>query len=205
MSITPESVQALLASENFGDRLSAVNQLRQLDPAVAFTLIQPVAMDRNTRVRYAAVSQISSLGEQNRSAALVLLRRCLQDPEPDVQAAAADSLGALKLTDAFEDIKALYERSSEWLVQFSIVAALGELGDPRFPISIVHETKVILPHLIPISACVFRMGTNEEDETNIKEQDAQSWDDEKPAHTISLSEYSIGKYLVTNAEFRCFW
>lgn len=131
MSITPESVQALLASENFGDRLSAVNQLRQLDPAVAFTLIQPVAMDRNTRVRYAAVSQISSLGEQNRSAALVLLRRCLQDPEPDVQAAAADSLGALKLTDAFEDIKALYERSPEWLVQFSIVAALGELGDPR--------------------------------------------------------------------------
>jgi len=131
MSITPESVQALLASENFGDRLSAINQLRQLDPAVAFTLIQPVAMDRNVRVRYAAVSQISSLGVQNRPAALDLLRRCLQDPEPDVQAAAADSLGALKLTDAFDDIKALYERSSEWLVQFSIVAALGELGDRR--------------------------------------------------------------------------
>ena len=131
MSITPESVQALLASENFGERLSAVNQLRQLDPAVAFTLIQPLAMDRNVRVRYAAVSQISSLGEQNRSAALTLLRRCLEDPEPDVQAAAADSLGALKLTEAFDEMKALYERSPEWLVQFSIVAALGELGDRR--------------------------------------------------------------------------
>ena len=131
MSITPESVQALLASDNFGDRLSAVNQLRQLDPAIAFTLIQPVAMDRNVRVRYAAVSQISSLGEQNRPAALDLLRRCLEDPEPDVQAAAADSLGALRLTDAFDEMQALYERSPDWLVKFSIVAALGELGDRR--------------------------------------------------------------------------
>lgn len=131
MSITPESVQALLASDNFGDRLSAVNQLRRIDPAIAFALIQPVVMDRNVRVRYAAVSQISSLGEQNRPAALDLLRRCLEDPEPDVQAAAADSLGALRLTDAFDELKALYERSPDWLVKFSIVAALGELGDRR--------------------------------------------------------------------------
>lgn len=132
MSITPESVQALLQSDNFGDRLSAVNQLRQLDPAVAFRLIQPVAVDRNVRVRYAAVSQISTLGQQNRPAALELLRRCLtEDPEPDVQAAAADSLAALQLTEAFEDLQALYERSSEWLVRFSIVAALGEMGDKR--------------------------------------------------------------------------
>ncbi len=131
MSVTPESVQAMLASENFGDRLSGVNQLRQLDPALAFTLIQSVAMDRNVRVRYAAVSQISTLGEQNRAAALDLLRRSLEDPEPDVQAAAADSLGALKLTVAYEEMQALYERSPDWLVKFSIVAALGELGDPR--------------------------------------------------------------------------
>ncbi|MBW4464800.1 MAG: HEAT repeat domain-containing protein [Pegethrix bostrychoides GSE-TBD4-15B] len=131
MSITPESVQALLDSENFGDRLSGVNQLRQLDPAIAFTLIQAVVMDRNVRVRYAAISQISSLGEQNRPAALDLLRRSLKDPEPDVQAAAADSLGALHLTEAYDEMQALYERSPDWLVKFSIVAALGELGDRR--------------------------------------------------------------------------
>ncbi|MFM7427740.1 MAG: phycobilisome degradation protein NblB [Elainella sp.] len=132
MTITPESVQTLLQSEDFGQRLSAVNQLRQLDPAVAFEMIQPVLVDRNVRVRYAAVSQISTLGRQNPQIALELLRRCLlEDPEGDVQAAAADSLGALGLTEAFDDLQALYERSSEWLVKFSIVAALGELGDPR--------------------------------------------------------------------------
>jgi HEAT repeat protein len=132
MSITPESVQELLSSEDFGQRLSAINQLRQLDPAIAFTLIQKAVHDKSVRVRYAAVSQISTLGQQNRQAALELLRdRLLNDDEADVQAAAADALGALKLTEAFDDLKAVYQGTSEWLVKFSIIAALGELGDPR--------------------------------------------------------------------------
>jgi HEAT repeat protein len=132
MSITPESVQALLSSEDFGDRLRAVNQIRQLDRAIAFQLIQTAIADRNVRVRYAAISQMATLGQENLALSLIILRRSLlEDSEADVQAAAADSLGALKLTDAFEDLQELYHRSSEWLVQFSIVAALGELGDPR--------------------------------------------------------------------------
>lgn len=132
MSITPESVQTLLKSDNFGERLSAINQLRQLDPAVAFELIQPAVVDNNVRVRYAAVSQLGSLGHQNPALSLEILRRSLlEDPEFDVQAAAADSLGALKLTEAFEDLQAVYDRSPEWIVKFSIVAALGEMGDPR--------------------------------------------------------------------------
>ena len=113
MSITPESVQELLSSEDFGDRLKAVIQMRQLEPSIAFQLIQPAIVDRSVRVRYAAVSQLSSLGNQNPAVSLEVLRRCLlEDPEPDVQAAAADSLGALKLTEAFEDLRALYHRSS---------------------------------------------------------------------------------------------
>jgi len=35
-------------------------------------------------------------------------RSLFNDPEPDVQAAAADCLGALKLTEAFEDLQQLY-------------------------------------------------------------------------------------------------
>jgi HEAT repeat protein len=132
MSITPESVQELLSSEDFGQRLSGVNQLRQLEPAIAFKLIQTAANDKSVRVRYAAVSQISTLGQQDPQAALELLRdRLLNDSEVDVQAAAADALGALKLTEAFDDLKAVYQNTSEWLIQFSIIAALGELGDPR--------------------------------------------------------------------------
>jgi HEAT repeat protein len=132
MSITPESVQELLSSDDFGQRLSAVNQLRQLDPQIAFDMIQTAIVDSSVRVRYAAVSQMATLGHQNPTLALEVLRRCLlEDPEPDVQAAAADSLGALKLTEAYDDLERLYHQTSEWLVKFSIIAALGELGDSR--------------------------------------------------------------------------
>ena len=131
MAITPDSVKTLLDSSDFGDRLRGVNQLRQLDPALAFTLIQPAVVDSNVRVRYAAVSQLSSLGQQDLAQALKLLRAGLFDPEVDVQAAAADSLGALKLTQAFADLEKLYHRTPEWIVKFSILAALGELGDPQ--------------------------------------------------------------------------
>jgi HEAT repeat protein len=131
MSITSESVKELLDSTDFGDRMRGVNQLRQLDPAIAFKMIQQPVVDSNVRVRYAAVSQLSSLGTQDREQALKLLKAGLFDPEPDVQAAAADSISALKLTEAYDDLQQLYHRTGEWLVSFSIVAALGELGDAR--------------------------------------------------------------------------
>jgi HEAT repeat protein len=132
MTVTPESVKELLDSENFGERLRGINQLRQLEKAIAFELIQPVVNDSNTRVRYAAISQLDTLGEQDLSKTFTILRdRLLNDSEPDVQAAAADALGALRMTDAFEDMQRLYQNSPEWLVQFSIIAALGEMGDSR--------------------------------------------------------------------------
>ncbi len=128
---TPDSIRALLHSQDFGDRLRAINQLRTIDPAIAFELIQIPVSDTNVRVRYAAVSQLSSLGNQNLETALSLLKVALADIEPDIQAAAADSIGALKLTQAYEELEALYRRTPEWLVSFSVIAALGELGDPR--------------------------------------------------------------------------
>jgi HEAT repeat protein len=127
-----ESIAALIESENKGDRITALNMLREIEPAIAFGYIKRLVSDNNTRVRYAAVSQLATLGSQNLGESLTILRdRLVNDPETDVQAAAADAIGALKLTDAFDDLQNLYETTSEWLVQFSIIAALGELGDPR--------------------------------------------------------------------------
>jgi HEAT repeat protein len=132
MSITPESVRQMLSSEDLGDRLRAVNHIRELEPVVGLELVQIAIGDSNSRVRYSAVSQMDTLGTQDLQLSLDVLRdRLLNDPEPDVQAAAADCLGALKLHDAFADLQQLYHSTSEWLVQFSIIATLGELGDPR--------------------------------------------------------------------------
>ncbi|NJL53297.1 MAG: HEAT repeat domain-containing protein [Hydrococcus sp. SU_1_0] len=132
MSITPESVRELLNSEDFGERIRGLNQLRQIDLETAFNLVQPMITDKNTRVRYAAVSQLDTLGVADKDASLKLLRdRLFNDPEADVQAAAADAIGGLKLTEAFTDLNNVYHETTEWLVQFSIIAALGELGEPE--------------------------------------------------------------------------
>ena len=132
MSITPESVKELLNSEDFGERIRGLNQLRQIEKETAFDLVQPMITDDNTRVRYAAVSQLDTLGTVNKDVSLTMLRdRLFNDPEPDVQAAAADAIGGLKLVEAYDDLAKVYRDTPEWLVQFSIIAALGELGDPR--------------------------------------------------------------------------
>lgn len=132
MTITPESVQQLLNSENTGDRFQGINQLRQLETKIAFEMIQPLLQDKNARVRYAAVSQFDTLGTEDLALSLELLRdRLWNDSEADVKAAAADAIGGLKLKEGFEDLQKLYHSTSDWLIQFSIIAALGELGDER--------------------------------------------------------------------------
>jgi HEAT repeat protein len=132
MSITPDSVQILLNSDDFGDRLRGINQLRDLDTNIAFNLLKPLITDNHVRVRYAAVSQLDTLGQVNLEESLLLLRdRLFNEPEIDVQAAAADAIGGLKLVEAYPDLEKVYQQTSEWLLQFSILAALGELGDTR--------------------------------------------------------------------------
>ncbi len=132
MSPTPESIKELIESSDLGDRLRGVNQARELDPAAGYKLIMQASQDDNARVRYAAVSQLDTLGDQNRQDTATLLRHLLlNDPETDVQSAAADALGGLKMTEAFEELQSVYNATDEWLLKFSIVAALGELGDPR--------------------------------------------------------------------------
>ncbi len=132
MTISVEQIKQQLASEDLGDRLQAVNLLRTIEPSTAFELIQTVVSDSSARVRYAAISQFSSLGSQNPATALTILKGALyHDPEADVQAAAADSIGALKLAEAYDDLATVYDSSSEWIVQMSIVACLGELGAPQ--------------------------------------------------------------------------
>ena len=101
MSITPESVKELLDSEDFGMRIRGLNQLREIEVETAFKMVQPLITDDNTRVRYAAVSQLDTLGNKHKEQSLEMLRdRLFNDPEPDVQAAAADAIGGLKLVEA---------------------------------------------------------------------------------------------------------
>jgi HEAT repeat protein len=132
MSATIESARTLLASDLPGDRLSGLNQLRQVDPQAAFPLLQEAAFDKNTRVRYAAVSMMDSIGGVDLAKTSEILRdRLANDPEVDVKAAAADAIAALRIHDAYPELEAAYRQTTEWLLQVSIVSALGEFGDPQ--------------------------------------------------------------------------
>jgi HEAT repeat protein len=132
MTFTPESVAELLQSADYGDRMRGINQLRELPPETAYSLIKPLVTDEHPRVRYAAVSQLAVLGQVNVAEVESILReRLLTDRELDVQAAAADGMGALKLTGAYQDLEERYFQTNDWVLRLSIVATLGELGDQR--------------------------------------------------------------------------
>ena len=129
MTNNPDSIQVLLSSEDMGERIRGLNELRNIDKTVAYEMIKPLIKDENVRVRYAAISQLDSLGDVNRQESLEIIKdRLYNDPEADVRAAAADTIGGLKMVEAFADLKDVYYSTSDWLIQFSIVAALGELG-----------------------------------------------------------------------------
>jgi HEAT repeat protein len=109
MSSSPPSIQALLNSENFSDKIRGLNRLRSLDPVEAFPLLKPLVNDPNPRIRYAAVSQLDPAGNADLTESLALLRdRLFNDPEVDVQSVAADVIGGLKLTAAYPDLQRAY-------------------------------------------------------------------------------------------------
>jgi len=74
--------------------------------------------------------------------------------------------------------------------------ALGNLGDSRLD--------PLTTALCVVPSGIFRMGTSPEDEEALKAQDTSVWADEKPSHSVYVSEFSIGKYPVTNQEFKAF-
>lgn len=127
-----DELLTMLDSADLGDRLRAVNQARPLPPEEIYQVLQKACGDPSARVRYAAVSQMGSVPYADPSEPVALLRRILkEDPEFDVRAAAAASLGDLKQPEVLADLLQAYRQETEWLVQFSIVAALGELGNPE--------------------------------------------------------------------------
>ena len=69
---------------------------------------------------------------------------------------------------------------------------------------------VFEPQMVKIFSGIFLMGTTKEQaqavlkETN-NDKDWQKWLEwEQPQHTVELSEYSIGKYPITNREYQAF-
>lgn len=127
-----ESLREQLATDHMGVRMKALHASRSLLISERFILLAIAAIDSYARIRYDAVSQLGTVGTVNLQKSLEILsdRLCV-DPELDVRAAAAASLGSLQLVQSFELLKSAYESTNDWMFQFSIIAAIGELGAPQ--------------------------------------------------------------------------
>ena len=85
--------------------------------------------------------------------------------------------------------------------------ALAEAGDPRFqakPVDGAKGVKVILPEMVKSRRGCSAWAPASRTKSASKSRGRKTWDDEEPAHIVRLSAFRIGKYLLTNAEFRCF-
>jgi HEAT repeat protein len=123
-----ESLQAQLLTKH-PDRMKVMSQSRALPLTDRFNLMCLAVKDENPRIRYDAVSQLGTLGTVDPSLTEQILTTALkEDPEIDVKAAAADSLGALQIQTAFPLLVETYHNNPDWLLRLSIVAALGILG-----------------------------------------------------------------------------
>jgi HEAT repeat protein len=126
------SLKEQLAADDMAVRMKALHASRSLSLPERFALVVIAAADPYARIRYDAVSQIGTVGTVDLAKSLEILSdRLNTDPEIDVRAAAAASLGSLQLTQAFGLLITAYESTNDWMFQFSIVAAIGELGDPQ--------------------------------------------------------------------------
>eukprot|EP00180_Rhodochaete_pulchella_P003169 Plantae.Rhodophyta-Rhodochaete_pulchella.ctg5220.p1 GENE.Plantae.Rhodophyta-Rhodochaete_pulchella.ctg5220~~Plantae.Rhodophyta-Rhodochaete_pulchella.ctg5220.p1 ORF type:complete len:244 (+),score=30.91 Plantae.Rhodophyta-Rhodochaete_pulchella.ctg5220:120-851(+) len=125
-------VRALLASEDIAKRFSGVNQTRFLEPQVGLELMLEAVSDSNAQIRYAAVSQLALHGQTSPEKTLAVVTELLvSDSESSVRAGAADVIATLGLPECFDILKDVYSASTDWMLKFSIIAGLGELGDTR--------------------------------------------------------------------------
>ncbi|MFN3926937.1 MAG: HEAT repeat domain-containing protein [Pseudanabaenaceae cyanobacterium] len=148
MPKTFAELQADLQAEDLGIRMKVLPASRALSESERFQLVIQAVNDPNSRIRYDAISQLGTLGQQDINLTQTVLKEALwHDPEMDVRAAAADSIAALGLTASFTDLAEVYQQTNDWLLQFSIIAALGELGDERaYPLlvqALQHENDLI--------------------------------------------------------------
>lgn len=151
-AMSAASVSELLASDDLLERIRGINRIDELASTSdrVHALISISTADANQQVRYAAVSRLSgvdrtSLSQEDRDNILTAARFVLvNDTESSCQSAAADVIAALRLYDGFDDLVHTFQRTSDWMLKFSIAAGLGEMGDPKafdFLVSILDSEK----------------------------------------------------------------
>jgi formylglycine-generating enzyme required for sulfatase activity len=81
--------------------------------------------------------------------------------------------------------------------RFACATALGHIGDPRLPTTPGTAAALYIPpDLVDVPAGYVELGS--------KEQDELAFEDERPCHRVEVAAFQIGRFCVTNAEYRLF-
>jgi formylglycine-generating enzyme required for sulfatase activity len=113
---------------------------------------------------------------------LPLAARCAASPELSIDAKLKSEIQGL-LKARIQDIRV------DLRARIAAGEALGTIGDPQF----IDRGTCILPPMATIPAGDYPIG-----------DDKSHYPQEKPAHRVSLSEFQIGVFPVTNAEYKKF-
>lgn len=133
------SVQEQLTSEDFLQRIRGINRCDEIESTTErISALLPLATeDGSQQVRYAAISRMASfdhtsISEEDGERILSVARFILSnDKESSCRSGAADMIAALRLHDGFDDLVEAFESTTDWMLQFSIAAGLGEMASPK--------------------------------------------------------------------------
>lgn len=118
---------------------------------------------------------------------LPLAGRCAAQPDVNISDILRKELQELL-------IKRIRNNASDLRHRISAGLSLGELGDPRYEQHQGPYGDYLLPPLIVIAGGKYSMGSNAEDADR----------DERDGPLVELKPFFIGKFPVTNAEWKCF-
>lgn len=130
-----------------------------------------------------------------------------------VAALAGQALIELRLpekTTSQSFFETLLKRSQRWMAQVmegghlsareraDVGDVLGQLGDPRPGVATITMGEASLPDIVwvRVPAGSFNMGSHQKDEMAL--------DDECPRHTLTLPDFCISRYPITNAQYAPF-
>lgn len=124
------------------------------------------------------LTERTTVGETERQQVLNGLHRIVLQGELMDRQRACEILGDIGSPQSKPVLVQVVEHDTAWKARYTAAQVLGEIGDPRF-----ERTE---PEMVTVPAGEFVMGDGERQ------------------HQVNVSEYRIGKYPVTNAEYKQF-
>lgn len=123
-----KQIKSYLNSNDYGDRLKGLTELRNIETESAVPLLLTKIQDEEFLVRSLVAM---GLGRKRNSESYAALLELIKfDRDPNVRAEAANSLSFYGQIAA-NHLVSLFIRDSNWLVRRSIIAAMIELNSPQ--------------------------------------------------------------------------